>query len=349
MGEPLDSKDPVPNNEVILFSAPIFKEPVKEESKKDVFIVPVGSEQWVTALSEVSMDRDFLAEKFLMEYTSILYTMKRMDIPFRIIISHKEWMDEQLVIRIMKSMEIRGVALDDDIGGVFFPRDMFVNFDDDVYISSESNLSIPDLSCKRSPLGEGGRVLRVGKKVLTTDPRWFCESRESYINDIKNLSDRFDFAYLPAPLTAEIDIQSGTEKYFQTDHLDRVSAFIRGKDRRDYLLLDENYVSTNKPPYGKYLEVIKEACDKIDVIPIIVQREHQSLPCALNFEQFANGSVIVTSGDEILLDLLNEIVGEDQVYTTQIPMLYYPLIRQGSIRCMMLHAPIKIINAKKNS
>lgn len=51
----------------------------------------------------------------------------------------------------------------------------------------------------------------------------------------------------------------------------------------------------------------------------------------------------MTAGAPYLEGLLKDIVGPGRVFTTPIPIILYPLIRWGGIRCMILFAPSKIV------
>ena len=220
---------------------------------------------------------------------------------------------------------------------------MLVDFDGETHINPKANFNFPDNSGIVSPLGEGGRVLKLGKKAFVPDPRGFVQTRPKYTKNLKALSDRFQFGFLPYPLAVEVDRESKTSNIFPNDHLDRVAAFIKGKDNKGYLLLDSHYVSESQAPYGDHWTGIKEACQKLDVSPVVVDRKPSSVPYALNLEQFADGTVLLTGGDNTLTEYMKQIVGADKVYTTDRPIIFYPLYRNGGIRCMLLHAPQKII------
>ena len=283
-----------------------------------------------------------ITEGLMEEYVAIAYSLKTLNIPFRIIISHREDIDERLAITILKAFNVRGLSLSDSISSSCFPRDLFVDYDDDIYINPDANLYFPDGSGIISPLGVGGRVLELEKKLFIANPRGYTKAKERDYEGINRLSRRFQIALLPFHLMVEIDKRLNTKTVFPSDHLDRVAAFIRGKDGRDYLLLDSYYAETVLP-YETYWTEIKEACYKLDVTPIIIKQDIRSIPYSLNLEQFANGKILLTGGDDNLTKLLGQIVGDENVNVTEIPIINYPLYRFGGIRCMLLHAPKKII------
>ncbi|MBI4089407.1 MAG: hypothetical protein HY424_01710 [Candidatus Levybacteria bacterium] len=334
-------------NQILLFAEPIFKSPTLDASKETKFRIPLGVEAWVEQLADLlsqeKLTQEKLTEAFGKEYLSILSALKEMNVPFRIIIAHRKAMDEGITFTILRDFNVKSLGLHEAISETCFPRDMLVDFDGQIFINPRANFKFTDNSGITSSLGEGGRVLKLGKKVFVPDPREFVQPKSQYVNDLNSLSNRFQFGYLPYPLTREIDIKSKTNRIFPNDHLDRVAAFIKGGDGGEYLLLDGNYVAESRFPYGKYWPKINAECQKLNVNPVVVDRKPDSIPYALNLEQFADGSVLLTGGDHSLAKIIKELVGDNKTYTTRLPIVFYPLFRRGGIRCMFLHAPQKIL------
>lgn len=338
-----EGKEKILPNQTLLLAEPIFKAPGMDESKKTKFTIPRGVETWLQQIPFEKLTDQNITEIFTNEYLSITSVLKEINVPFRIIIAHRKLMDERFVAAICRYFSVRGLGLEESISATCFPRDMLVDFDGVTYINPEANFNFSDNPGILSPLGQGGRVLKLGKKVFVPDQRGFVQTRPKYTEDLKTLSDRFEFGFLPFLQAVEIDRQSGTSKIFPNDHLDRVASFIRGADNKDYLLLDNYYVDASQAPYGNHWTCIKEACQKLDVTPVVIDRKPTSIPYALNLEQFADGSVLLTGGDNSLAESVKQIVGVDKVHVTHRPIIYYPLFRNGGIRCMLLHAPQKIV------
>lgn len=337
-----ENREKILPNQTLLLAEPIFKSPGMDESKKTKFTVPRGAEAWVQQIPLKKLTSQNLTEALANEYLAIASALKEMSVSFRIIIAHRKLID-QAYKAMLEYFGVRGLALHESISETCFPRDMLVDFDGETYINPNANFNFPDDSGILSPLGEGGRVLKLDKKVFVPDPRGFVQTRPKYTKDLKVLSGHFQFGFLPFPQAVEIDKQSKTKKNFPNDHLDRVASFIKGKDNKDYLLLDSHYVAESQAPYGQHWGCIKEACQKLDVTPMVIDRKSDSIPCALNLEQFADGTVLLTGGDSNLAESVRQLVGVDKVHVTGRPIIYYPLYRNGGVRCMLLHAPQKIV------
>ncbi len=338
-----ENRDKILPNQTLLLAEPIFKSPGMDESRKTKFTVPLGVETWVEQLSLNPFTNQQITEVLANEYLSIASALREMNVLFRIIIAHRKDIDERSTLAMLQHFGARGIALDESISETCFPRDMLVDFDGKTYINPKANFNFPDNSGIVSPLGEGGRVLKLGKKVFVPDPRGFVQTRPKYTEDLRTLSDHFQFGFLPHPLAAEVDKEGRITKVFPNDHIDRVAAFITGKDNKDYLLLDSHYIAEFQAPYGNHWTGIKEACQKLDVTPVVIDRKPASIPYALNLEQFADGTVLLTGGDSSLTESVRQIVGVDKVYVTSRPVIFYPLYRNGGIRCMLLPAPQKIV------
>lgn len=340
-----ENQEKIKPNQTLLLAEPIFKAPNIDEGKRTKFSVPVGAEDWVEELALNQPTDERVTESLSREYLSIVTSLKELDVPFRIIIAHRDSIDLRFTVAMIQHFGLRGLSLHQAISSTCFPRDMLVDFDGKTYVNPQANFNFPDNSGLISPLGEGGRVLKLDKKIFVPDPRGFVQTRRKYTRDLNGLPGRFQFGFLPFALAAEIDTSSKTKKIFPNDHLDRVAAFIKGKDEVGYLLLDRNYVDQSQFPYGQHWRCIKDACQKLTVTPIVIDRKPESIPYALNLEQFADGNVLLTGGDDNLTKSVQQLVGANKVHVTDKPVIYYPLYRNGGIRCMLLHAPQKVVGS----
>lgn len=338
-----EQREKILSHQTLLFAEPVFQLPGEDEGKKTKFFLPVGAEDWVPRDSSNLPSGQIVANNLFNEYCAIASALKEMHIPFRIIVAHRRALDEALTLAICNRFGVRGLLLHETISSTCFPRDMMMDFDGETYINPDANFAFPDHSGLISPLGEGGKVLKLGRKVLVSDPRGFFKTRDAYVTYLRRLSNRFQLGFLPHPQALEMDIRKNKRSVFLSNHLDRAAAFLKGKDERDYLLLDKHYVDESHPSVGSYRAQIQETCQNLDIIPVVVDRTRESIPYALNLEQFADKSVLLTGGDAPLAQMVREIVGADKVHVTDRPIMFYPLYRNGGIRCMLLHAPKKIV------
>ena len=108
-------------------------------------------------------------------------------------------------------------------------------------------------------------------------------------------------------------------------------------------MVEKDYADQNKAPWGSYRNAIESACSKTETELVVVERDINNIPYSLNLEQFLDGSVVMTGGNLEVKKIVAQIVGDEQVVTTQKPIISYPLLRHGGIRCMILIAPKKIV------
>lgn len=341
---PPERPELIPPHQTLLLSEPIFRNPGEEESKKTIFKVPLGSERYVHDLAQLKLTEEEIAEKLANEYLSLAHALKSHGAAFRLIIAHRNQMDQVAVLAILHQFQVRGLGLHPAISSTCFPRDMMVDFEGKLFINPEANIQLLNDSGIRSPLGEGGMVLKSGKKVFVADPDGFIKTKQQYTKHIRSLSEQFKFGFLPFPVAVEVDTVRGTSTHFSNAHIDRAAASIRGKDEKDYLLVDRLYMESAYAPWGKYRPYIDQACKKLGVTPVVVDKS-QDVPYSLNFVQFHDRSVLMTSGHDGVRSIVREIVGEDMVKTTHLSIVYYPFIRQGGIRCLTLFAPQTIVGA----
>lgn len=338
---PAERPELIPPNQTFLLAEPLFGNPQESDSQRTIFKVPLGAERWVLKLGQKYSETEIIAN-LADEYLSLVHALKSHAVPFRIIIAHKDQMDQQLVLKILLQYQVRGLKLHPAVSSTCFPRDMMTDFDGRTYLNPEANCLLGDNTGITSPLGEGGMILKSGKKLFMADPEGFIRIKTQYSSDIRSLSHGFQFSFLPFPLALEVNMQTQTSSQFSNPHLDRAAALIKGKDGRDYLLADRMYVDSIHAPWGNYWPHIETACRKLRVSPIVVANS-QDIPYSLNLVQFQDGSVVMTGGHEKVRNLVAEIVGEKKVKTTDIPLVFYPIFRQGGVRCLTLFAPQKIV------
>ncbi|TSC90167.1 MAG: hypothetical protein G01um10145_271 [Microgenomates group bacterium Gr01-1014_5] len=339
----------IPPGETLLIAEPIFHQPQDDTFPYiTTFQIPKGQEGWAFAAYESGLTEESVADKLRQEYADIASALIDHNIPFRFIRAHKEEIDEELCFKLMFRFGVSGVNLHHLISSTCFPRDMLVHLDTITFVNPDANFFLPELRSRMSYLGEGGAVLRVNSKLFFSDPRG-CDLKKhkKHSEHIKQLPARFNVGLLPFPCGVEINMLTGYSEEFLNHHVDRTAAFIKGRDGKDYLLVEPVYISENQQPWGSYAKFIQDQCTKLGVELVVIERAPDDTPYSLNLVQFYDGTVMMTAGHESLEKIIRQIVGDNRVITTQRPLVYYPVIRRGGWRCMSVFAPEGI--AKPNS
>jgi hypothetical protein len=82
--------------------------------------------------------------------------------------------------------------------------------------------------------------------------------------------------------------------------------------------------------------MLARVCDPLE---ISVKPVSTRVPYALNLEQFPDGRVLMTSGDDEAAEAVERVVGAGMVTVTEVPIRYYPVFRYSGIRCIMTETP----------
>lgn len=351
-GQLPERHEKIPPGQTLLFSEPLFDVPVVDRKKQGEiydsdevmelgrFIVPYGNEAWLSGL-----DHELLTDSqgYAIEYLSIAKALKDMGVPYRVIIAHREMLNMEFVYGLLSGFGIRGFGMSEMTPDTTYPRDIMVDFDGEVFINPRANVDILNVETTESPLGEGGRILKSDRKILMADPRLLNEGSREATQHAEALRDRFTVGYLPFPLALDINFNTGREVMFTQSHIDRVAALVNGSDGKDRLLLESTYAESSSPRQGDYWPQILRTCQELGIEPVVVEQETFSIPGRMNMVQFADGEVLMTGGEEELAGIVGEIVGTEKVHTTDVPIIRYPLLRRGGIRCITLFAPERIL------
>lgn len=337
-------KERIKPSQVFLLGEPIIKQPNAPRN----LIVPIGD--LLTAQSIINRHYSVEEEMMLLggEYWDIAQTLNRNFIPFKFIVAHQDLVDVSLIGGMNQHLGIRGVGFFKEIPPEIacFPKDMLLDLDGKILINPMANLQPMQDSLITSMVGEGGSILKQGKKLFLPSPRAYIQSRKKYETEIGKLTDGYQIGFLPWPFAVEIDAKGKPIQEFMNNHLDRVSAFITGRDGKDYLLVDPNYYSLLQPPWENYAAEIKRACSEMGVELVIIEKDQYDAPYSLNLVQFEDKSVFMTNGHKSLQKIIEQIVGEDNIFTTINPVVGFPMIRFGGIGCMSLFAPKRLFKQK---
>lgn len=71
--------------------------------------------------------------------------------------------------------------------------------------------------------------------------------------------------------------------------------------------------------------------------------EKMEVPYALNLFQSKNGRILMTGGDDSTYHTITEIVGEEMVTKTEVPIRLYPIFNNAGIGCLINEFPSTLL------
>lgn len=337
-----ETKEKVWPNQLVFLGEPILKKPPKNDTS-----LQVPKSDLPTALDIIrrNLSGEEIEELLENEYIDIALTLLKNKVPFRFIAAHDDLVSVPLVLWLNERFGIKGVRFFKEIPAKFtcFPKDMLFDLDGKILINPQANLMPVQDSIATSLLGEGGNILKRGKKIILPSNLGYTKGRNKFEKDVKKLLRDYNVGFLPWPFGVEVRDGDKTIEEFPSTHLDRVVAFIEGKDGRDYLLVDPNYINERKMPWGSYKQELEMTTKGMDITLLVVDRRDDDVPYSLNLVQFNDNSVFMSNGHKSLEALLKQIVGEDKVFTTNHPVIHFPILRRGGLSCMILFAPKRLL------
>lgn len=352
------SFEKVSEGKTLLLSEPILFRSNDFSNLDRYLMFPKGAEKWAARAAELALplksDLDItqLVENLRVEYVGIVLALIEQGVPFRAIITDRNKVDQTMILSIFMLYGIRSVEFRRGIRSSVFPRDWLVDFNGKVFINPDANLYIPNVFTQTSALGEGGNVLNTpdpNAPIFVTDPEGIDSSKRSpYIRGINDIKKSYRVGLLPPPHGIELDLLTRKSQEFISSHIDRVAANILAPNGRSYLLLDRNYLDSLSPR-GRYAELINPECQRLGVEIVEVPINPDATPYSLNLQQFQDGSVFMTAGNEDLEQIIKQIVGQKNVFTTKVPLVNYPMVLRGGLRCMLLLAPEYIASGSRGT
>lgn len=348
-----------------LVGEPWFGPGLLESRKK--FSAPVGQ---VAACQEVlreTQDSSTVIDKLREEYLAIVQSLKEMGVDFRIIYAHPDEVDEALLGTCIDHLGCRLVRFAQDYfpTSLAYPRDFATVLPGVMLVNSQlTRVLSPQKagwSIFASPYGEGGRVLHQQQTALVSE-RLILKDGHSVkprVGKLRELGIRVGL--LPPFISAEF-LPSDRSSHWCSfnDHLDRVGSLIQGKDRGLHLVVDPQIHTADwkgrerHPPWvglppKKSLERIKRTCETFEIEVRCPRGGRLRVPYSLNLEQFPDGRVLMTGGDDAVAEVVGEIVGEEDVFRTSIPIRFFPVWLYAGIRCLINQAPPPLFTKKASA
>lgn len=334
----------------IFIGAPIFS-----NDPRAPFRAPIGQREICLAVRQETQDPKEILVKLSIEYISVLLTLKKMGISFRIIYAHSKLILPKVSDFLKKEnfdfLEFPNL----DVRTVTFPRDLATQLPDGTLLIN-SDLPRPRQVYKkkksrviRSPYGEGGRVF-IRRGIALVSERIYLEGKTDLRGDCPPVEPiektGLKLGFLPNATNFEIySHQDRTICAFEpVDHLDRIGGLLEDRNGGLHLIVDPQMHSglrnlSEWPHLGpkETLTKYRTVCDELGIklhVP-----EKLSVPASICFVQFKNNKVLMTSGDDEIETIVAEIVGRDNLFLTPVPIRYYPAWPKAGIRCLIGEFP----------
>lgn len=311
-------------------------------------IIPMGQLKCATEVMNNTPNRNAMTDQLQSEYMAITSSLLKMGIEFRVLNLSE---GDQEIVSWLKANNCQEVSFSakKSTRWQFFPRDMFVYLEAAKILLANAHIfslnQQHDTACKivHTGLGEGGRVL-------------FCEDRmivgihpeRSKQPAIFNLLRKrgMKIAAVPYGLFYSLSRKNGGERsalYYDT-HIDRSASLLKGKDGGFHLLLDPGFRTGQLEaplPISKSVDAVKRACEKVDVQ--VHAPKKITIPYATAVVQFNNRQVLASGGDEYLLQTVSDIVGNENVFATGVPITGYPVFTGAGLHCLITENPDPLV------
>jgi hypothetical protein len=154
---------------------------------------------------------------------------------------------------------------------------------------------------------------------------------------------------LPLQVTRE-EAVNGKRGYGIHDHPDRTCGLLEDRQGNLHLVVDpilwSGYRGIRQAPKNDPLQTLKRyraVCGQLG-ITMHVPSKKLTVPMAVGFVQFADGRVLMSSGDSEVYRIVASIVGSENVILTRIPIVRYPVLCRAGIHCLVTELPSVLSN-----
>lgn len=330
-------------------------EPVFQPESRKEFIAPMSQVDLCLNVLREPQSQNEVLNKLREEYLAIILSLKQMGINFRIIYSHTDQIDKNVLGVCIQSLGCRlaGFPSTYSYEAVVYPRDFATVLPGIILVNHRAAQLLKTESAGwkiiSSPYGEGGRVLSRQKTILIGD-RLIVDIGKSVEaaapEEIVKMGIKIGL--IPPPIAGEFTSAGQGIRSFFNDHIDRIYCLIEGRDGGLHLTVDPNLCTPEwrNPKKGPdwtprsvkaTLEKIKAVCEPLGIRIHCPKR--MEIPYSLNLIQFPDGRVLMTSGDDSVAEVIADIVGGDKVFQTYVPIRFFPTYHYAGIRCLVSEAP----------
>ena len=327
-------------NHTVILGAPHFLAEMKEN-----FRAPYGSVELFKKNFYKEPAKE-VTRHLGMEYVSILEKIREMGYTCKILAPGPMYRNF-----IQDHLKTEPIDIDNTFPHPLYPRDGWTVIDgsDTILVPGcVPNGVLPFAQEKKyevSRFGEGGKVFSVGNYFFTTkitdgdNPLKFTGNVESK-DYLPQLSGNKKVVLLPNPVVVE-EIKNMVTGYMPEIHTDRFMSVIKDARGEIHVILDPKIHCGWKHPLKgptldsqKSLELYKSILKSSGIHNIHVPKKTFK-PYGIGAMQFHDGKVLVSGGEFCLQEIYSNILGKENVFVTEVPIVHYGAIFRAGIHCLI--------------
>ncbi len=300
-----------------------------------------------------------IQRKIRQEYVSVVKSLISMGMDFRIIYSHGEEQDNAAIMECLKMKDkdlLFTFDTDDQAFSIYSPGLLSVSINGVILINEFAGLLHKHVKPAKNILvsyyGSSAQTIADGNNIFVaerrTKGRRFAWPRKREIAAIEKRNLKVNF--FPVLANRNYFFDEGRDVIYPDDSFDSSMAMISDAYGRDFLLvdskakgvvLDEDRKENKLLSPRETISLIKKtvSCAGITVVPV----KEINVPHSLCLQQFKDGRILMTKGEIEVENVLKEIIGEDHVVTTDIPIRYYPAWFNIGIKCLVGDVPKELL------
>lgn len=337
----------------------VVRDPLYGYNPSSTYMGPIGQADIIESTRRLITDNKLIADAIFWEYVDIISCLKHMEVPFVVAEGPMHPEMGEFRDRLAKSGVEQALFPEPYWKALGFPRDMCVRLPGMTLVSGlEADLDAVKIFQEEQEfvdecnLAQGGRVLNRRDVVLAFRTMYGDPVAEGETNIKVRPAETSIFEEWGArvglfPNTACLvydGVDSGEKKKaFIDNHIDRTAGLLEDGDGNLHMVIDPKVVAWKDFERGQFLqnrETIAEyrrVCDSLGVILHVPKS--MAIPMSTGFVQFQDGRVLMTCGDDDVAEVVEGIVGSENLFQTTIPIKYFPARLEAGLRCLIGELP----------
>lgn len=346
----------------VVLGAPIFG-----NDPDTIFQMPLGQKDLAWPMRLQTRNPAELYRLLALEYVAIMAGMIRMRISFKVALSHRHLLAPELLENI-NSLGVPTVSFPEaDLQASTYPRD-FVTWVAGRLLLVPPHVKplIKGIPVVRSPYAVGGRILQRQDVALVNEK--FDPLEDIHEDDHAGFSlacqqvrasGIYPFTAAPIQPLRQAGLRvgllpnaivcghlpDGSTVYAPDDHPDRVCGLLEDRHGGLHLITDPlihyGFDDVFAPPRFLPQETLRryqEVCEGLGIELHVPSR--LTVPASVCFWQAPESlKVLVTGGDPEVAGLVASIVGDENTFTTETPIMHQPAWCKAGIRCLIGELP----------